>query len=459
MKFSLAAGTRPKTDAFGLKSAGLNSTSKPKKSFSFSKMIPRQAALFAKTMRGGPPKLKAEARVVAAAAPTSPVVYGPPPPPNFTRSVAEPRATPPKRPAEAEATPPTASKRARDENNPDDIYARRLGLATGRPDISLPPPLDSAALARGATPIDAAALARDKAARRMEAAIARARAAGVAGVDHYDAAWVADSVKKASCPETFADRVESAMAKRVEAQSRSPAGSRPLASPRVTFTERPKPKTPASTTKELKCDKCDGPHATEDCPFFKGDRDDHPDARNRAPHEGLGSDGGRAVLRQARVVRQPGDGSCLFHSMCYGLKDGSNASGLRREVAKFIENNPSLTISDSPLKDWVQWDSGTSVGAYARRMSTGGVWGGGIEMAAASHLKGVKVIVYETVPNGGGYKRIGTFEPPAKEGGGGACWILSRRIRALVYMCYSIVSIFIISKVLTPLEILLLIVP
>ena len=225
MKFSLAAGARPKADAFGLKSAGLNSASKPKKSFSFTKMIPRQAALFAKTMRGGPPKLKAEARV-AAAAPTSPVVYGPPPPPA--------RATPPKRPIENEATPPTASKRPRDENNPDDVYARRLGLATGRPDISLPPPLDAAALARNATPIDTQQLARDKAARRMETAIARARAAGVAGVDHYDAAWVAESVKKASCPETFADRVESAMAKRVEAQSRSPAGSWPLASSRVT---------------------------------------------------------------------------------------------------------------------------------------------------------------------------------------------------------------------------------
>ena len=208
MKFSLAVGARPKTDGFGLKSASLNSTSKPKKSFSFSKMIPRQAALFAKTMRGGPPKLKAEARV-AAAAPTSPVVYGPPPPPA--------RATPPKRPIENEATPPTASKRARDENNPDDVYARRLGLATGRPDIALPPPLDAAALARNATPIDTQQLARDKAARRMETAISRARAAGVAGVDHYDAAWVADSVKKASCPETFADRVESAMAKRVDA--------------------------------------------------------------------------------------------------------------------------------------------------------------------------------------------------------------------------------------------------
>ena len=49
MKFSLAAGARPKADAFGLKSAGLNSAAKPKKSFSFTKMIPRQAALFAKT--------------------------------------------------------------------------------------------------------------------------------------------------------------------------------------------------------------------------------------------------------------------------------------------------------------------------------------------------------------------------------------------------------------------------
>ena len=38
-------------------------------------------------------------------------------------------------------------------------------------------------------------------------------------------------------------------------------------------------------------------------------------------------------------------------------------------------------------------------------------WGGGIEMAAASHLKGIAVYVYEAQP-GGGFRRIGTFEPP-----------------------------------------------
>lgn len=61
-------------------------------------------------------------------------------------------------------------------------------------------------------------------------------------------------------------------------------------------------------------------------------------------------------------------------------------------------------ISDSPLKDWVLWDSGSTVAAYCRKMSQGSVWGGGIEMAAVSHMKCVDVFVYQQ--SGGGYKRI-----------------------------------------------------
>ena len=41
-------------------------------------------------------------------------------------------------------------------------------------------------------------------------------------------------------------------------------------------------------------------------------------------------------------------------------------------------------------------------------MATGGVWGGGIEMAAVSHLKRINVYVYQQ--GGGGYKRISSFE-------------------------------------------------
>ena len=145
-----------------------------------------------------------------------------------------------------------------------------------------------------------------------------------------------------------------------------------------------------ATIKVEKCDKCDGNHPTNACPWFKKAREKHPDAKPASEKKMLGMQSGPVeVLRMgnARVIRQPGDGSCLFHSLSHGLRDGSTATALRREVADFILQNPTLEIADSPLKDWVQWDSGSSVSAYCRRMSTGGVWGGGIEMAAVSHMR------------------------------------------------------------------------
>ena len=59
------------------------------------------------------------------------------------------------------------------------------------------------------------------------------------------------------------------------------------------------------------------------------------------------------------------------------------------------------------MSDWIKWDSGSSVSEYASRMS-GGAWGGGIEMASLSKLRGVNVHVYEK--NGGYYKRISAFD-------------------------------------------------
>jgi hypothetical protein len=161
-----------------------------------------------------------------------------------------------------------------------------------------------------------------------------------------------------------------------------------------------------------KCDKCDGAHATDACPFFRKAREDHPDARARGRKQ-LGEDCGRVeILSRARVIRQPGDGSCLFHSLCFGLRDGTTAHTLRWQICSFIEANPELLIADSPLTDWVLWDSASSVQAYCRKINSG-AWGGGIEMAVVAHMKRVAVHVYES--RGAGYKRISRF--PAHEGG------------------------------------------
>ncbi|CAE8650463.1 unnamed protein product, partial [Polarella glacialis] len=168
-----------------------------------------------------------------------------------------------------------------------------------------------------------------------------------------------------------------------------------------------------------KCDKCDGPHATSDCPHFKKKREDHKDAwvnyGTEKPKQ-MGSNGGNFVLRQGHCVPQPGDGSCLFHSLCYGLNRSGfqapplQASQLRRELSGFLMRNPEQEIAGDTLEEWVRWDANSSVTSYASRMSVSG-WGGGIEMAACSLLKGVNIHVYEKRWLGG-FKRISCFDCP-----------------------------------------------
>lgn len=170
------------------------------------------------------------------------------------------------------------------------------------------------------------------------------------------------------------------------------------------------PSRPASGS-DACCDKCDGAHETDACPIYNKPREDHADAwvnKGRKKPLDMGGDGGNFKVRHAKVVPQPGDGSCLFHSMSYGL-GGTTAQLLRREIANFIHQNPDLNIADSPMSDWVQWDSQCSVGIYARRMAMSG-WGGGIEMAACSRLKHVNVHVYEKRFTG--FKRISCFNVP-----------------------------------------------
>jgi len=83
------------------------------------------------------------------------------------------------------------------------------------------------------------------------------------------------------------------------------------------------------------------------------------------------------------------------------------------QIARFIEMNPDLEIADSPLKDWIKWDSGMSVADYCAKISQGSQWGGGIEMAAVAELKKVHVLVYEQVGNNSSsFKRIGAFGSP-----------------------------------------------
>lgn len=57
-----------------------------------------------------------------------------------------------------------------------------------------------------------------------------------------------------------------------------------------------------------------------------------------------------------------------------------------------------------------RWDSGLSPQDYAARMRTGNHWGGAIEIAVCSIVKGVAVQVFERSSDG--FERISVFGDP-----------------------------------------------
>ena len=178
------------------------------------------------------------------------------------------------------------------------------------------------------------------------------------------------------------------------------------------------------------CDKCDGPHATARCPHFKKARDKHRDAWQGYSGEGGGGKNMKAqadrvakapLLRGARIVRQPGDGSCLFHSLSFGARklgsskaDCASAASVREACAAFLERCPNAEIGGTPLREWIQWESGGDVKSYVRRMRGKGEWGGAIEIAVVSRCFNVSVHVFEKA-GGDTFKLISAFD--AAEGG------------------------------------------
>ena len=179
------------------------------------------------------------------------------------------------------------------------------------------------------------------------------------------------------------------------------------------------------------CDKCDGAHSTDVCPYFKKGREKHRDAwegykkpdADRAETSAAASAAAAArQLHGATIVKQPGDGSCLFHSLAYGAgKLGGaaaelcNGDGVRVACLRFIERNPSTECAGVPLKDWVEWESGLEPSSYCERMRKPGAWGGAIELLVFSRLTNASVHVYER--RGQAFEQISAFDVPQPEHG------------------------------------------
>ena len=165
------------------------------------------------------------------------------------------------------------------------------------------------------------------------------------------------------------------------------------------------------------CDKCGEEHATRMCPYFQKGRDNHPDATENygrgPPAHARAATGDRAVFHNATLVRQPGDGSCLYHGLHHGLLKAGKASAdihcLRRELASFLLAHSEMSHNGNTLRQWVEWETpGLPLEDYVERIAQSG-WGGGVELACCALSRGVNVHVYHPLP-GDRYERVSCFD-------------------------------------------------
>jgi len=112
------------------------------------------------------------------------------------------------------------------------------------------------------------------------------------------------------------------------------------------------------------------------------------------------------------LIEQPKDGSCLFHSIAYGLRDKVCSWELRRDMAAFIAAHPSEKIADTTIEEWVQMATGKSHQSYARSLAHPDTWGGDLELALATRIMDININVFEPQEAYGHFCCIASFGRP-----------------------------------------------
>ncbi len=160
-------------------------------------------------------------------------------------------------------------------------------------------------------------------------------------------------------------------------------------------------------------------HSAEFCTHFPQERSEHADAwthLDQAP-ELEADDGHDVLLMDASVVRQPGDGHCLFHSLGAALaREEAQPSGeaLRQELVQWLRAHKEEVHNGSTFSEWIDRDSSLTVDEYCSMMERGNRWGGGIELAAFARSQKVDVHVFER--RGSKFFRIAYYRSPTPTG-------------------------------------------
>ena len=176
---------------------------------------------------------------------------------------------------------------------------------------------------------------------------------------------------------------------------------------------------------DARCDRCDGKHRTERCPYYHRARGTHADEQKMPqllrppPNQGEG----RVVRSDGRKIPQPPDGSCLFHALMGGVAEQGHvllsgittAKALRAILLTWLATHPEHDCNGTPLLASLRREMGQPrlpMAAYVKSMRPTTAYGGAFEILAFVLTQLYSVWVWAP-KRGRVYERIGTFESPA----------------------------------------------
>ncbi|KAF4732568.1 hypothetical protein FOZ62_024364, partial [Perkinsus olseni] len=106
---------------------------------------------------------------------------------------------------------------------------------------------------------------------------------------------------------------------------------------------------------------------------------------------------GRSTLSEkvCRVIRQPPDGSCLFHALGYWLNKPQHV--IRRQLSGFLRHNAStVKLNGLTLEEWIKAESNSrTLEHYCNNLLRDNTWGGEIELVATSMVYNCDVYVWQ----------------------------------------------------------------
>ena len=128
------------------------------------------------------------------------------------------------------------------------------------------------------------------------------------------------------------------------------------------------------------------------------------------------------VLTGARVVKQLGDNSCLFHSISFllsyhdivpSLHEMSSGFELRSMICSYIRDNPSTYISlaaglISTIADALSMDNFNCL-SYSEHLSDRRTWGGSLEIAIVAEMYSIGISVFLPVKKKRSFILLGSY--------------------------------------------------